>query len=163
MLMCEFLTAVHLKLPVKVVIYNNSAFGLIHLEAESVGLAPFEKGIQFPNPDFAALAHACGGRGFKVDEPEKLRSTIAEALACEGPGSSMRSWRPTRCPTCRMSIWARSGGTLRRRSGKPFWPLPVDGMGDGFPASSPGTPRKGLHPTGRDTRPNCSLMPVRRS
>ena len=29
MLMCEFLTAVHHKLPVKVVVYNNSAFGLI--------------------------------------------------------------------------------------------------------------------------------------
>ena len=38
MLMCEFLTAVHHKLPVKAVIYNNSAFGLIHLEAESLGL-----------------------------------------------------------------------------------------------------------------------------
>jgi pyruvate dehydrogenase (quinone) len=85
MLMCEFLTAVHHKLPVKVVIYDNSAFGLIHLEAESVGLAPFEKGIEFPNPDFAALAQACGGRGFKVDRPDKLRSTIAEALACDGP------------------------------------------------------------------------------
>jgi len=85
MLMCEFLTAVHHKLPVKVVIYNNSAFGLIHLEAESVGLPPFEKGIQFPNPDFAALARACGGRGFKVERPDMLRSTIAEALACDGP------------------------------------------------------------------------------
>jgi pyruvate dehydrogenase (quinone) len=85
MLMCEFLTAVHHKLPVKVVIYNNSAFGLIHLEAESVGLPPFEKGIQFPNPDFAALAQACGGRGFKVTEPTALRSVIAEALACDGP------------------------------------------------------------------------------
>jgi pyruvate dehydrogenase (quinone) len=85
MLMCEFLTAVHHKLPVKVVVYNNSAFGLIHLEAESIGLPPFEKGIQFPNPDFAAFAQACGGLGFKVDEPGKLRSTIAEALACDGP------------------------------------------------------------------------------
>src|SRR5580658_9146100 len=85
MLMCEFLTAVHHKLPVKVVIYNNSAFGLIHLEAESVGIPPFEKGIQFPNPDFATLALACGGQGFKVDAPDKLRATIAEALACDGP------------------------------------------------------------------------------
>jgi pyruvate dehydrogenase (quinone) len=68
-----------------VVIYNNSAFGLIRLEAESVGLPAFEKGIQFPNPDFAAFAHACGGRGFKVDEPDKLRSTLGEALACDGP------------------------------------------------------------------------------
>ena len=85
MLMCEFMTAVHHKLPVKVVIYNNSAFGLIHLEAESIGLAPFEKGIQFPNPDFAALAEACGGRGCKADRPENLRSVIADALACDGP------------------------------------------------------------------------------
>jgi pyruvate dehydrogenase (quinone) len=85
MLMCEFLTAVHHKLPVKVVVYNNSAFGLIRLEAESVGLPPFETGIQFPNPDFAALAQACGGRGFKVIEPTALRSVIAEALACDGP------------------------------------------------------------------------------
>ena len=34
MLMCEFLTAVHHKLPVKVVVYDNSEFGLITLEAE---------------------------------------------------------------------------------------------------------------------------------
>jgi pyruvate dehydrogenase (quinone) len=73
------------KLPVKVVIYNNSAFGLIHLEAESIGLPPFEQGIRFPNPDFAALAEACGGRGFKVDKPGDLRSTLGKALACEGP------------------------------------------------------------------------------
>jgi pyruvate dehydrogenase (quinone) len=85
MLMCEFLTAVHHKLPVKVVVYNNSAFGLIHLEAESIGVPAFEKGIQFPNPDFAAFARACGGQGFKVDKPDQLRSTIAAALACEGP------------------------------------------------------------------------------
>jgi pyruvate dehydrogenase (quinone) len=70
---------------VKVVIYNNSAFGLIRLEAESVGLPPFQKGIQFSNPDFAAFANACGGRGFKVDDPEKLHSTISEGLTCPGP------------------------------------------------------------------------------
>jgi pyruvate dehydrogenase (quinone) len=85
MLMGEFLTAVHHKLPVKVVIYNNSAFGLIHLEAESIGLPPFEEGIRFPNPDFAALAQACGGRGFTVHKPGDLRSTLSEALACDGP------------------------------------------------------------------------------
>jgi pyruvate dehydrogenase (quinone) len=85
MLMCEFLTAVHHKLPVKVVVYNNSAFGLIHLEAESVGLPPFEKGIQFPNPDFSAFAQACGGRGYKVAKPGDLLATVREALACDGP------------------------------------------------------------------------------
>jgi nucleotide-binding universal stress UspA family protein len=47
-----------------VVIYNNSSLGLIKLEAESVGLVPFRRAIEFPNPDFAALARACGGHGF---------------------------------------------------------------------------------------------------
>src|SRR5580693_2983627 len=66
MLMSEFLTAVHHRLPVKVVVYNNSSFGLIPLEAESIGLPAYRKGTDFPNPDFVALARACGGQGFKA-------------------------------------------------------------------------------------------------
>jgi pyruvate dehydrogenase (quinone) len=85
MLMGEFLTAVHHKLPVKVVIYNNSAFGLITLEAESVGLAPFRQGIEFPNPDFAALARACGGHGFAARNPDELKAAVSEAFAVDGP------------------------------------------------------------------------------
>jgi thiamine pyrophosphate-dependent acetolactate synthase large subunit-like protein len=85
MLMCEFLTAVHHKLPVKVVIYNNSAFGLIPLEAEAAGLPPFREGIEFPNPDFAALARACGGRGCTAREPGELKAAIGEAFAVDGP------------------------------------------------------------------------------
>jgi thiamine pyrophosphate-dependent acetolactate synthase large subunit-like protein len=85
MLMCEFLTAVHHKLPVKVVIFNNSAFGLITLEAESVGLPPFRKGIEFPNPDFAAFARACGGHGFTARKPGELKAAISEAFAVDGP------------------------------------------------------------------------------
>src|SRR6202034_3759160 len=85
MLMCEFMTAVHHKLPVKVVIFNNAAFGLITLEAESVGLPPFRKGIEFPNPDFAALARACGGQGFSARKPGDLKAAISEAFAAEGP------------------------------------------------------------------------------
>jgi pyruvate dehydrogenase (quinone) len=85
MLMCEFLTAVHHKLPVKVVIYNNSAFGLITLEAESVGLPPFREGIEFPNPDFAALARACGGHGFTARQPGELKAALTEAFAIDGP------------------------------------------------------------------------------
>jgi pyruvate dehydrogenase (quinone) len=85
MLMCEFLTAVHHKLPVKAVIFNNSAFGLITLEAESVGLPPFRKGIEFPNPDFAAFARACGGHGYTARRPRELKAAISEAFAVEGP------------------------------------------------------------------------------
>jgi thiamine pyrophosphate-dependent acetolactate synthase large subunit-like protein len=85
MLMCEFLTSVHHKLPVKVVIFNNSGFGLITLEAESVGLPAYRKGIEFPNPDFAALARACGGHGFTARKPNELKEVLSAALAIEGP------------------------------------------------------------------------------
>ena len=85
MLMCEFLTAVHHRLPVKVVIYNNSGFGLITLEAESVGLPAYRKGIEFPNPDFAALARACGGHGFTARKPAELKEALSAAFAIEGP------------------------------------------------------------------------------
>ena len=85
MLMGEFLTAVHHKLPVKVIVYNNSSLGLIVLEAEGVGFPAFREAIEFPNPDFAVLARACGGYGFKAKLPGELRGAIAEALAADGP------------------------------------------------------------------------------
>ncbi|MDB5636115.1 MAG: pyruvate dehydrogenase [Bradyrhizobium sp.] len=85
MLMGEFMTAVHHNLPVKVIVYNNSALGLITLEAESIGLVPFREAIEFPNPDFAALARACGGHGFMARKPGDLMAAISEALAIDGP------------------------------------------------------------------------------
>ncbi len=85
MLMSEFLTAVHHKLPVKVVIYNNSSFGLIPLEAEAIGLPPYREAIEFPNPDFTALARACGGHGFRATKPGELHAEINEALKVDGP------------------------------------------------------------------------------
>jgi pyruvate dehydrogenase (quinone) len=85
MLMCEFLTAVQHKLPVKVVIYNNSALGLITLEAEGIGVPAWKKAIDFPNPDFAALARDCGGTGFKAEKPGELREAISQAFKAEGP------------------------------------------------------------------------------
>jgi pyruvate dehydrogenase (quinone) len=85
MLMGEFLTAVHHKLPVKIVVYNNSAFGLISFEAESIGLPAYKKGIEFPNPNYVGLAQACGGNGFKAAKPSDLVAAIREGLAADGP------------------------------------------------------------------------------
>ena len=84
MLMCEFLTAVHHKLPVKAVVYNNSSLGLIRLEAEGMGL-PAWKAMDFPNPDYVALAQACGAQGFKAEKPDELREAIDRAFQAEGP------------------------------------------------------------------------------
>ena len=85
MLMCEFLTAVQHKLPVKAVVYNNSALGLITLEAEAIGVPAWKKAIDFPNPDYVALARACGGVGFKAEKPGELRDAIDKALKADGP------------------------------------------------------------------------------
>jgi thiamine pyrophosphate-dependent acetolactate synthase large subunit-like protein len=85
MLMGEFMTAVHHNLPLKIIIYNNSALGLITLEAESVGIVPFREAIEFPNPDFAALARACGGQGFAAKQPGDLKEALSEAFAVDGP------------------------------------------------------------------------------
>jgi pyruvate dehydrogenase (quinone) len=85
MLMSEFLTAVHHKLPVKAVIYDNSAFGLITLEAESIAVPAWKAAIDFPNPDYVALAAACGAVGFKAEKPDELHDAIGGALKAEGP------------------------------------------------------------------------------
>jgi pyruvate dehydrogenase (quinone) len=85
MLLCEFLTAVHHKLPVKAVVYNNSSLGLITLEAESIGLPAWKEAIDFPNPDYVGLARACGGVGFKAEKPGELREAIDQALKADGP------------------------------------------------------------------------------
>jgi pyruvate dehydrogenase (quinone) len=85
MLMCEFLTAVQHKLPVKALVYNNSSFGLITLEAEAIAVPAFKQAIDFPNPDYTALARACGAVGFKAERPGELRDAIDKALKADGP------------------------------------------------------------------------------
>jgi pyruvate dehydrogenase (quinone) len=85
MLLCEFLTAAQHKLPVKAVIYNNSSLGLITLEAEGMGLPAWKQAIDFLNPDYMALARACGAVGFKAEKPGELREAIDQALKADGP------------------------------------------------------------------------------
>ena len=114
----EFLTAVHHKLPMKVVVYNNSAFGLIPLEAEAVGLPPYKEAIEFPNPDFPAWrGHAAVmDSGRRSPACGTRRSTRRSKST--GPQSSIALWPPTRCPTFRMSSSGWSGTTRWRRSGR---------------------------------------------
>jgi pyruvate dehydrogenase (quinone) len=85
MLMCEFLTSVQHKLPVKVVVYNNSSLGLITLEAEGMGMPAWKQAIDFTNPDYVTLARAYGAVGFKAERPSELRDAIGKALDADGP------------------------------------------------------------------------------
>ncbi len=84
MLLGEFMTAVEHKLPVKVVVFNNREWGLVHLEMEEAGLPAFE-GAEFPNLDFALFAGACGAQGFTAKTPSQLEEVLGPFLAAPGP------------------------------------------------------------------------------
>lgn len=83
MLMGDFLTLAQLGLPVKVVVFNNSALGFIELEQKSTGFLNF--GTDFKNPNFAVMAEAVGIRGIRLEDPSEVEQGIAEALAYDGP------------------------------------------------------------------------------
>jgi pyruvate dehydrogenase (quinone) len=83
MLMGDFLSLAQLGLPVKVVVFNNSALGFIEIEQKSTGFLDF--GTGFKNPNFAAMAEASGVRGIRLEDPADVDKGIAEALAHNGP------------------------------------------------------------------------------
>jgi thiamine pyrophosphate-dependent acetolactate synthase large subunit-like protein len=84
MLLGEFMTSVEHHLPVKVIVFNNREWGLVHLEMEVAGL-PAHEGSKFPNMDFAAFAHACGVSGFTVRKSTDLESGLQQLFAASGP------------------------------------------------------------------------------
>src|ERR1700752_2995342 len=83
MLMGDFLTLTQHKLPVKIVVFNNSALGFIEIEQKSTGFLDF--GTEFKNPNFAAMAEACGVRGIRLEDPADVENGMPEALAHNGP------------------------------------------------------------------------------
>ena len=83
MLMGEFITLVQLKLPVKVVIFDNGTLGFVELEMKSSGLVDF--GVELQNPDFAAMAKAMGVHSARVEDPAELRGALEAAFAHPGP------------------------------------------------------------------------------
>jgi len=84
MLMADFVTAVKYQLPIKIFIINNGALGQIKWE-QMVFLGNPEFGCELQKIDFAAFARACGGHGFRIDDPEKCADIVAQALATPGP------------------------------------------------------------------------------
>ena len=79
----ETLTLKQIKLPVKVVVFNNSSLSFVELEMKAGGLLDF--GTDFENPSFAELGNACGLLGIRVEKPEDVRGAIQRALAHPGP------------------------------------------------------------------------------
>ncbi|NKG20766.1 ubiquinone-dependent pyruvate dehydrogenase [Paeniglutamicibacter terrestris] len=83
MLMGDLLTLVQSKLPVKIVVFNNSSLNFVELEMKAAGFVTFATDLA--NPNFADVATAMGIRGFRVEDSRNLKSTLAQALAHDGP------------------------------------------------------------------------------
>ncbi|GAA4738428.1 ubiquinone-dependent pyruvate dehydrogenase [Amnibacterium soli] len=83
MLLGELLTAVQLRLPVKVVVYDNASLNFVEVEMKAAGIVNF--GTELENPDFSRIAQAIGVRGFRVERGEDLAGAMDEFLAHDGP------------------------------------------------------------------------------
>lgn len=83
MLMGDFITVAQLKLPVKLVIFNNSVLGFVAMEMKAGGY--LTDGTELDNPDFAAIAQACGIKGIRVEKASDLNSALEQAFSHDGP------------------------------------------------------------------------------
>jgi pyruvate dehydrogenase (quinone) len=83
MLLGDLLTLRQLKLPVKVVVFNNGTLGFVELEMKAAGWLAY--GTDLLNPNFAKLAESADILGIRVEAPEDLLPALQKAFAHDGP------------------------------------------------------------------------------
>ncbi|MEV7781538.1 pyruvate dehydrogenase [Kitasatospora sp. NPDC088351] len=83
MLLGELLTVVKHRLPVKTVVFNNGALGMIKLEMLVSGYPESE--IDNGDVDYAGIARAIGIPAKRVTDPARVREVLTEALERPGP------------------------------------------------------------------------------
>jgi pyruvate dehydrogenase (quinone) len=83
MLLGELITLRQMRLPVKVVVFNNGALSFVELEMKAAGIVNYP--TQLDNPDFAAVARAIGLYGATVDHADELERALHAAFTHDGP------------------------------------------------------------------------------
>ena len=83
MLLGDLSTIVQYKLPIKIIVFNNRALGMVKLEMEVAGLPDWQ--TDMPNTDFAAIAQAMGISALTVHEPGQVRQALEHAMDFDGP------------------------------------------------------------------------------
>ena len=81
----EFATAVNFKIPVKVIVMNNNALGMVRQWQSLFYEGRYAETTLNRATDFVKLAEAFGGTGFRVEKPEELQEILEKALATDGP------------------------------------------------------------------------------
>ncbi len=83
MMLGELITLVQNRLPVKIVVFENSSLNFVELEMKAAGFVNWGTGLQ--NPDFAQVAESIGLLGLRVERSADLAPALAEAFAHDGP------------------------------------------------------------------------------
>ena len=83
MLLGDLLTITQYDLPIKVVVFDNSALGMVKLEMEVAGLPDYQTDLK--NPNFAKLAEAIGIMGVRIEKPADVTAGLKKALQHPGP------------------------------------------------------------------------------
>jgi acetolactate synthase-1/2/3 large subunit len=73
------------KLPVKIIIVNNGALGMVRQWQELLHGNRISESILHTQPDFVKLAESYSIRGYKVDNQEELIPILSEVFAYDGP------------------------------------------------------------------------------
>jgi pyruvate dehydrogenase (quinone) len=83
MLLGDLITLRQQHLPVKIVVFDNSALAFVELEMMSAGIPTF--GTDLNNPDFAEVARSLGLFGVRVERPGELGPALQAAFEHDGP------------------------------------------------------------------------------
>ena len=83
MLLGDFLSLRQLKLPVKIVVFNNGALSFVELEMKAAGI--LTHGTSLVDTDFSKLADAAGILGLRAERPEQVKPMLDQALEHNGP------------------------------------------------------------------------------
>ena len=75
----EIETALRLNTPIVILIWNDSAYGLI--EWKQMNQFGRKSHIDFTNPDFVKYAESFGAKGYRITKGEELLPTLEKALA----------------------------------------------------------------------------------
>ena len=81
----EFATAVKYNIPIKIIVMNNNALGMVRQWQSLFYEARYSQTTLDRATDFVKLAEAFGGVGFRVEKREELDSVLEEALAVDRP------------------------------------------------------------------------------
>ncbi|OAF06271.1 thiamine pyrophosphate-dependent enzyme [Bradyrhizobium neotropicale] len=80
----ELATAVHHRINVVAIVFNNSAYGNVLRDQRQAYQGRYI-GSDLTNPDFVRLAESFGLKGYRASSPAALKKTLDEALALDAP------------------------------------------------------------------------------